>query len=100
MDDLDQFIQAKENSTPTFSQLVDQRTAELEIAYRLRQARESLRLTRQQIAARSSISLRMISQIENACDDRISLHAIKQYAHALGLTLKMDLMSETSDSRT
>lgn len=100
MDDLDRFIQNKENSVLDFSQRVEQRAAELEIAYRLRQARESRHLTQQQMAARSSISHRVISRIENAHDDRISLHALKQYARVLGLTLKMDLVPEASDPET
>jgi len=99
MDDLDRFIQTNEKSTPGFSRQVDQRTAELELAYKLRQAREFLRLTQQQISARTSISPRIISRIENAHDDRLSLHAIKQYARVLRLTVRMDLMPEPSDSK-
>jgi transcriptional regulator with XRE-family HTH domain len=98
MDDVDRFIEKRGKSSPGFSQRVEQRAVELEIAYRLRCTRKSRRLTQEQVAANSSISRRVISRIENGHDDQISLHALKQYARALGLTVTMDLVSDTPDS--
>jgi DNA-binding XRE family transcriptional regulator len=92
MDDLDKFISKINKDSPGFKEKVEKRSQEIQIAHQLRIARESLNLTQKDIAQKSNISQQVISKIENAKDDRISLHTLNEYARILGYSLKVDIV--------
>ncbi|MDI6794490.1 MAG: helix-turn-helix transcriptional regulator [bacterium] len=92
MDDLNKLITKIDNESPGFKEQVKKRSQEIQIAHQLRLTRESLNLTRKDVAERGDISQQVISKIENAKDDRISLHTLNKYAEMLGCSLKMELV--------
>jgi DNA-binding XRE family transcriptional regulator len=92
MDDLDKFISKIDKESPGFKEKVKKRSQEIQIAHQLRLARESLHLTQKEIARKWNISRQVISKIENAKDDRISLHTLNEYARVLGYSLKVDIV--------
>ncbi len=93
MDDLDRLIAKKELEKPGFTAAVEKRKGELLIASMLREAREKLKLTQREVAAKWSLSQQSISKIENAKDDHISLHTLNEYARVLGYELQFMLKS-------
>ena len=92
MDDLDKLISKIDKNSPGFKEEVKKRSQEIQIAHQLRLARESLHLSQKEVAKRWNISSQVISKIENATDDRISLHTINEYAKILGYSLKLELV--------
>ena len=91
MDDLNKFIAKIEGESPGFKEKVRRRSQEIQIAQQLRLAREALNLTQKDVAERWDISQQVISRIENAKDDHISLHILNKYSRILGYILKMEL---------
>jgi len=98
MDDFDRFITKKENEKPGFKASVEKRKGELLIAARLRETRESLKLTQREVSEKWSLSQQSISKIENAKDDHISLHTLNEYARVLGYELHFMLKSANISS--
>ena len=92
MDDLDKLILKIDGESPGFKAKVKERSQEIQIAHQLRLARETLKLSKKEIAQKWNISQGVISRIENAKDHRISLHTLNQYAKILGYNLKVDLV--------
>jgi len=93
MDDLDKLIEQEHTKNPGFRDKVKIRSSEVEIALKLRYAREKLKLSQKDIATRYNISLRAISRIENPKDNHVSLYMLKWYANILGFDLKLELIS-------
>jgi len=93
MDDLDKLIAKIEGESPGFKEKVKKRSQEIQIAQQLRLAREALKPTQKDVAARWDISKQVISRIENAKDDHISLHILNKYSRILGYILKMELVA-------
>lgn len=93
MDDLNKLIAKIDTESPGFKEKVKKRSQEIQIAYQLRLARESLNLTQKDVAERWDIPQRVVSKIENAKDDRVSLHTLNEYAKILGYSLKMELVA-------
>ena len=92
MDDLDKLISKIDEDSPGFKEEVKKRSQEIQIAHQLRLARESLHISQKEVAKRWNLSSQVISKIENAKDDRISLHTINEYAKILGYSLKLELV--------
>lgn len=92
MDDLDKLISKIDKNSPGFKEKVKKRSQEIQIAQQLRLARESKHLSQKEVAKKWNISSQVISKIENAKDDRISLHTINEYAKILGYSLKLELV--------
>lgn len=93
MDDLDRLIEQENQKKPGFRDEVKTRSNEIEIALKLRAAREALKLTRKEIVRTHNISLQAISRIENPGDNHISLYMLNWYASILGYDLKLELIS-------
>jgi DNA-binding XRE family transcriptional regulator len=93
MDDLDRLIEKENQKNPGFRDKVKTRSNEIEIALKLRAAREALKLSQKDIARKHNISLRAISRIENPKDDHVSLYMLNWYASILGFDLKLELIS-------
>ena len=93
MNDLDRLIEKENLKNPGFRDNMKIRSTEVEIALKLRAARETLKLSQKEIALRYNISLRAISRIENPKDNHISLYLLKWYANILGFDLKLELIS-------
>lgn len=93
MDDLDRLIEQENKKNPNFRNEVNTRSKEIEIAMKLRAAREALRLTQKEIARKHNISLQAISRIENPRDNHVSLYIINWYANILGFDLKLELIN-------
>jgi len=97
MDDLNKLMAKIDAESPGFKEKVKKRSQEIQIAHQLRLARESLNLTQKDVAQRWDISQQVVSKIENAKDDRISLHTLNEYAKILGYSLKMELVTSAKD---
>ncbi|MFH1897022.1 MAG: helix-turn-helix domain-containing protein [Candidatus Desantisbacteria bacterium] len=92
MDDLNKLITKIDKESPGFKEKVKKRSQEIQIAYQLRLTRESLNLTQKDVAEKWNIPSQVISRIENAKEDRISLHALNEYAQILGYNVRMELL--------
>lgn len=92
MDDLNKLITKMDKESLGFKEKVKKRSQEIQIAYQLRLARESLNLTKKDVAKRWNIPQQVISRIENAKEERISLSSLNEYAKILGYSVRMELL--------
>ena len=62
-----------------------------ERAWQLRELRAQTKLTQAQLAQRLHVGQNRVSQIESGGAERVRLDTLRQYAHALGGTLKVEI---------
>lgn len=86
MNDLERYIKKRKESDPEFAKDYEIGYTEFKIGVILRQAREEVGLTQEELAKRLNTKRAIISRIENHAED-IRLSTLGKYATALGKKL-------------
>jgi len=90
MDDLDKYIQKRKERDPEFAEGFDAGYQEFLIGVLLKQARESVGVTQEELATAIHTKKSVISRLENqASDARVS--TLRKVAQALGKELVIEL---------
>lgn len=88
MDDLDRYIDKRKKQSAEFAETFDAGYEEFKIGIMLRQAREQVGITQEELATRLHTRKSAISRIENHADD-IRLSTLRNIAQALGKHLEV-----------
>ncbi|MBM3711874.1 MAG: helix-turn-helix domain-containing protein [Actinobacteria bacterium] len=91
MDHLDKYIIKRKNKSKKFAKNFDKRYENFKIGALLRQAREEVGVTQEEIAEKLSTKKSAISRIENHAED-IRLSTLKSYLEALGKKLQIHIL--------
>ena len=91
MDDLEKYISKRKNKSKKFSETFDKNYESFKIGVLLRQAREEMGITQEELAEKLSTKKSAISRIENHAED-IRLSTLKSYLEALGKKLQINIM--------
>lgn len=59
-----------------------------DLGYKIKERREALRMSQEELASKSGVSRQTISSIENCPDKNMSTKTLEKIAAALGTTLK------------
>lgn len=95
MDDLDQYIQKRKKRDPEFAEGYDSGYQEFLIGILLKEARESVGVTQEELATAVHTKKSVISRLENrASDARVS--TLRKVAQALGKELVIELREPPS----
>ncbi|AXI99588.1 transcriptional regulator, XRE family [Cyclonatronum proteinivorum] len=89
-DDLERFIEKKKAESPDFARNFEEDYLNFKIGVILRQAREEMGITQQEVAEKLNTSKSVISRMENHADD-IRLSTLRKYAKALGRKVKLEI---------
>ena len=89
-DDLERFIEKKKAESPEFAENFEEGYLNFKIGVILRQAREDLGITQQEVANKLNTTKSVISRMENHADD-IRLSTLRKYARALGRKVKLEI---------
>jgi len=90
MSDLKKYIRERKKKDEEFAQGYDEGYEQLKIGIILRQARESVGLTQEELAKRVNTKKTAISRIENHAED-IKLSTLERVANALGKRLQISI---------
>jgi HTH-type transcriptional regulator / antitoxin HipB len=90
MNDLKRYIQKRSKGDPEFAKGFESGYEQFKIGAVLRQARESVGLTQEEIADQLETRKSAISRIENSTGD-IRLSTIEKYARAVGHELSLQI---------
>ncbi len=90
-DDLEKYIEKRKSISFEFNESFEENYYHFKIGVLLKQAREEMGYTQQDIAKKLETTKSVISRMENHADD-IRLSTLRKYAHALGRTLKLELL--------
>ncbi len=91
MSDLKRYIETRKAKDPAFADGFDAGYTDIKIGALLQQARETVGLTREQVALRLGTKKSAISRIENHAEN-VTLSTLKAYAQAVGGTLQVQLL--------
>ena len=86
MDDLERYISKRKKKSAVFAKSFEVGYENFRIGLILRQAREELGITQEEVAKKLRTKKSAISRIENHAED-IRLSTLNQYAKALGRSL-------------
>jgi ribosome-binding protein aMBF1 (putative translation factor) len=90
MSDLERYIEKRKQRDSEFAQDFESGYLSFKIGILLRQARESVGVSQEEVAARLNIEASDISQIENQ-PEQASLSTLEKYAEVLGKRLQVEL---------
>ncbi|ACF44150.1 helix-turn-helix domain-containing protein [Pelodictyon phaeoclathratiforme] len=90
MDELQAFIDEQKALDPEFAESFDEGYEQFKIGVLLRQARESVGLTQDDIAGKMKTKKSTISRIENHSQD-VRLSVLMHYTEALGKKLNLSI---------
>ena len=90
MDDLEQYIEKRKSKSKKFAKEFEKDYESFKIGVLLRQAREAVGLTQEELAEKLSTKKSAISRIENHAED-IRLSTLKNYLEALGKKLHINI---------
>jgi ribosome-binding protein aMBF1 (putative translation factor) len=88
MDDLEKYIEKRKKRSPKFARNYESGYENFRIGFILRQAREEMGITQEQLAKKLKTKKSAISRIENHAED-IRLSTLNKYADALGRRLQV-----------
>ncbi|MGM0452345.1 MAG: helix-turn-helix domain-containing protein [Thermodesulfobacteriota bacterium] len=88
MSDLHRYIKERKTRDKEFAEGFDSGYEQFKIGVLLKQAREEVGLTQEELAEKLNTKKSAISRIENHSED-IKLSTLKKYANALGKTLQL-----------
>lgn len=91
MDDLEKYIVKRKSKSKKFSKNFEKGFESFKIGVLLRQAREEVGITQEELAEKLSTKKSAISRIENHAED-IRLSTLKSYLEALGKKLQINIM--------
>ena len=91
MDDLEKYIAKRKGKSKKFSKNFEKGYESFKIGVILRQAREEVGITQEELAEKLSTKKSAISRIENHAED-IRLSTLKSYLEALGKKLQINIM--------
>jgi HTH-type transcriptional regulator / antitoxin HipB len=89
-DDLEIFIEEKKKESPEFAENFEEDYLNFKIGVILRQAREEMGVTQEEVAKKLKTTKSAISRMENHAED-IKLSTLTKYAKALGKRLKLEI---------
>lgn len=89
-DDLEVFIEEKKAESPEFAENFEEGYLNFKIGVLLRQAREEMGVTQQEVAQKLNTTKSVISRMENHAED-IRLSTLSKYAKALGRKIKLEI---------
>lgn len=90
MDDLEKYIIKRKSQSKKFAKKFEKRYENFKIGVLLRQTREEVGLTQEELAEKLSTKKSAISRIENHAED-IRLSTLKSYLEALGKKLQIHI---------
>jgi HTH-type transcriptional regulator / antitoxin HipB len=91
MDDLEKYISKRKSKSKDFAENFDKGYESFKIGVLLRQAREEVGITQEELAEKLCTKKSAISRIENHAED-IRLSTLKNYLEALGKKLQINIM--------
>jgi len=86
MDDLEKYIEKRKKKSPSFAKSFEVGYENFRMGFLLRQTREELGMTQEEVAKKLRTKKSAISRIENHAED-IRLSTLNRYAEALGKKL-------------
>jgi HTH-type transcriptional regulator / antitoxin HipB len=89
-DDLEIFIEEKKAESPEFAENFEEGYLNFKIGVLLRQAREEMGATQEEVAKKLNTTKSVISRMENHAED-IRLSTLTKYAKALGRKVKLEI---------
>ncbi len=89
-DDLEIFIEEKKAESPEFAENFEEGYLNFKIGVLLRQAREEMGATQEEVAKKLKTTKSVISRMENHAED-IRLSTLSKYAKALGKKVKLEI---------
>ncbi|MEX2633684.1 MAG: helix-turn-helix transcriptional regulator [Balneolales bacterium] len=89
-DDLERFIEQKKATSPEFAENFEEGYLNFKIGVILRQAREEMGATQEQVAKKLKTTKSVISRMENHAED-IRLSTLSKYAKALGKNVRLEI---------
>jgi HTH-type transcriptional regulator / antitoxin HipB len=98
MDDLDRYIQERDERQPGFAKDFWRESAAFQVGVRLQAAREAAGMTQQQVAERLGTHKSAISRLENNAGD-MRLSTLQRYAEAVGLQLVLELRAPEGEKK-
>ena len=90
MDDLEKYIAKRKSKSKKFAKSFEEGYENFKIGVFLRQVREEVGLTQEELAKKLSTKKSAISRIENHAED-IRLSTLKSYLEALGKKLQISI---------
>lgn len=90
-DDLERYIERRKGSDRAFARTFDTGYQEFKIGLLLREAREQAGVTQEKLAKMTKTKKSAISRLENHAED-VRLSTVARVAHALGKTIKIELV--------
>ncbi len=90
MDDLEKYIVNRKSKSKKFAKNFEKGYESFKIGVLLRQAREEVGITQEELAEKLSTKKSAISRIENHAED-IRLSTLKSYLEALGKKLQINI---------
>lgn len=91
MDDLEKYIEKRKSKSKKFAKSFEKGYENFKIGILLRQVREEVGLTQNELAEKLSTKKSAISRIENHAED-IRLSTLKSYLEALGKKLQINIL--------
>lgn len=91
MDDLEKYIVKRKSKSEKFARNFENGYESFKIGVLLRQAREEVGITQEELADKLSTKKSAISRIENHAED-IRLSTLKSYLEALGKKLQINII--------
>ena len=91
MSDLQKYIKDRKSKDPEFAKDFDLGYEQFKIGVLLKQEREKMGLTQQQLADRLQTKKTAISRLENHAED-IKLSTLEKFAQALGKKLRLEIV--------
>jgi len=88
MDDLEKYIEKRKKKSKSFAESFEKGYENFKIGVLLRQAREEVGLTQEELANKLQTKKSAISRIENHAED-IRLSTLKNYLSALGKQIQI-----------
>ncbi|MEX0774024.1 MAG: helix-turn-helix transcriptional regulator [Balneolales bacterium] len=89
-DDLERFIEQKKAKSPGFAENFEEGYLNFKIGVILRQAREEIGATQEDVAQKLKTTKSVISRMENHAED-IRLSTLSKYAKALGKNVRLEI---------
>ncbi len=90
MSDLQNYISRRKENDQAFAEGFDEGYQSFKVGLLLRQARESLGLTQEEVAARLQVNRSAVVRIENHAD-RMALSTLEKFALSLGRRLEISI---------
>lgn len=90
MSDLKNYIEKRKQSDSEFAEGLESGYVSFKIGVLLRQAREAVGMTQEEVAARLNLDKSAVVQIETQ-PENASLSALERYAEVLGKTLRVEI---------